>query len=745
MTTTLFYRKSINSKITSAFVVLALFIQLVAPLGYVYAVDEDPGVTTPVSEVTTEVLPEAVPADEAGDVLGEETSTVEQTDESAKTEEVQEIVVVPARVSATLIVCDTEADLPNWGATNQVIDANTASDFLAEHENCKAKPGWSFQWSTTEDNVGDNAASGGPEWTTFGPTDGTGVASIDIAAGTNVVVRQVPKHKFVDFSGFNQTEEYSAEMVCGAPEGNHLYNNRESLGAVESDTTYYCIGFNAPQPVVQQEPTVTLVATKIVCDVESDLPDLAGTNTPITATTATDFLAAHPNCRAQEGWNFQWSYKNVGSPGDNKQMGGEGWNLVGPTGANGTVSVSIPVSNDITVREERRAGYVNFSGIDNHHNSVSAEMVCTTPPEGQLHRYDNREPLGAVVEGGTYYCVAFNPITIDQQAPVCDANVNLIENGDFEAPVLGANSWSIIPPTNTSLKWLVSWIGSPATGTLGLEIQRNVAGSSFTGQQHAELDGDHPTTIWQTIPTVPGKEYKLDFQYSARPGVATADNKIDVKVDGVVLGAQLANDGSALGDTSWSAQSRTFVATGTTTKVEFADAGADTSYGGYLDAVSVRCQGDPVPPRQIDSTEIQNPIQKSMGTAGGFMAQSNTLGEVLGASTEAVDAALAQCGEYLRSYIKMGQKNQAGDVIRLQVFLNKYLGTKLVPRGVYDKATFDAVRAFQVKTADEVLEPWKNTPGGINENGTGYVYKTTKRMINMIMCPELNIEMPELE
>ncbi len=665
----------------------------------------------------------------------------------------------------------------------------------------------------------------------------------------------------------------------------------EVLGEVQEST----------EPVVQDReialPTATLVATKIVCDVESDLPDLAATNTAITATTATDFLAEHPNCRAQEGWNFQWAYKDVGSPGDNKQMGAEGWNLIGPTDANGTVTATIPVSNDIGVREERRAGYIGFSGIDNHHNGVSAEMVCTTPPAGAVHRYDNREPLGTVVEGGTYYCVAFNPIVADPQAPVCDANVNLIQNGDFEAPAIANGSYSIVPSSNPLLKWLLSWITPPANGTLGLELQNNVAGSPFSGNQLAELDGDHPVTIYQNITTIPGKEYKLDFQYSARPGRDTNDNKIDVKVDNVVLGAQLAADGTSLSDTSWQAQSRTFVATGTTTKVEFADAGTDTSFGGYLDAVSVRCQGDPVPPtptvtiraqkvicnseanlpnwgngsysnitgttaadyvaasngqcrlepnwefqwgdqsagdlgngvvvstpgyttfnagsvniplapgmteihlREVlkdgyipftgqNTTQnvsaefyctgdalnydnwdfIRNPVanttyhcvafntptpvvqtdtqdipQRSIGTVSGFMTQPNTLGEVLGASTEAVDAALAQCGEYLGSYIKMGQKNKAGDVIRLQAFLNKYLGTKLVPRGVYDKATFDAVRAFQVQTADEVLEPWKGTPGGINENGTGYVYKTTKRMINMIMCPELNIEMPELE
>ncbi len=737
MTTRFFTRKNFLSKVTSTLTIAALLVQLVAPAITAYAVDEDPQLPAVVE--TTEIVPEVTP--EVLTTTDETTAPVEDVAEAQPAvEEARVAVEGEATISATTIVCDTEADLPDWGATNQAVDETTATVYVTEHPNCKKVSGWNYQWSQTEANMGDNAPSGGPEWTTFGPTGVDGIATIAIPAETNVVIRQIGKHHFIDFSGQNFDKLYSAELICGAPESNHLFNNRESLGSVTSGTTYHCIAFNTPVPVVEEVPTATLVATKIVCDLESDLPDLAATNTAITATTATDFLATHPGCRAQAGWNFQWSHKSVGSPGDNKQMGGEGWNLVGPTGVNGTVTMPIPVADDITVREERRGGYIGFSGIDNHHASVSAEMVCGTPPEGAIHRYDNREPLGALTEGGIVYCVAFNPVLPNPEtATMCEANVNLIKNGGFEAPIVANGDYDIVPSGTTGLEWLVEWVSGSLPAPAGLEIQHAVAGTSFGGSlQHAELDGDAPVAIYQNIPTVIGKEYKLDYHYSARPNVV--DNTIEIKINGTVA-ATLSQNGTGNADTVWNTGTLTFVATSTTTKVEFKDTSNPDTLGGYIDSISMTCLGNPQTP-PVDQTPG---VSKTGSKVSGSYA-TRTLGEVLGASTEAeVDAALAMCEEYIHSFIKFGQKNSAGDVIRLQTFLNQYLGTKLIPSGTYDKATFDAVKKFQVETKAEVLLPWKDTPGGINEGGTGYVYKTTKRMINMIKCPALNIAMPELK
>lgn len=104
-------------------------------------------------------------------------------------------------------------------------------------------------------------------------------------------------------------------------------------------------------------------------------------------------------------------------------------------------------------------------------------------------------------------------------------------------------------------------------------------------------------------------------------------------------------------------------------------------------------------------------------------------GEVLGVAT---------CEPYLRTFMQMGQQNLEEDVIKLQTFLNEYMGENLVVDGVYGPKTFEAVKRFQVQEFDEVLKPWYIT------EPTGIVRETTMRRINNIMCPELNIQMPIL-
>lgn len=111
-------------------------------------------------------------------------------------------------------------------------------------------------------------------------------------------------------------------------------------------------------------------------------------------------------------------------------------------------------------------------------------------------------------------------------------------------------------------------------------------------------------------------------------------------------------------------------------------------------------------------------------------------GQVLGASTS--------CGIYLNDYIKLGANNNPLEVMKLQVFLNSNLGINLPVTGYYGPLTYKAVEDFQVKYNGSVLSPW--VPYGLTSGTTptGYVYKTTQRWINLIMCPSLDLPMPIL-
>jgi hypothetical protein len=56
-----------------------------------------------------------------------------------------------------------------------------------------------------------------------------------------------------------------------------------------------------------------------------------------------------------------------------------------------------------------------------------------------------------------------------------------------------------------------------------------------------------------------------------------------------------------------------------------------------------------------------------------------------------------------------------------------------------------AVEQFQLLVKEDVLKPWVDI--GLQSNvddPTGYVYRTTQRKINLIICPDLGLAMPDL-
>ena len=205
-------------------------------------------------------------------------------------------------------------------------------------------------------------------------------------------------------------------------------------------------------------------------------------------------------------------------------------------------------------------------------------------------------------------CIPIPPPT-PTPAPVCNPDTNLLQNAGFEAPIV--SSWDIIPFTNTALKWLGAWV-TPHSDEVpfGLELQASAAGTPAEGRQLAELDGYHPTTIWQDIPTIPGNDYTLNVKFSARPGTSIADNVLQVLAGGVQLGAQESRAGT--GVTVWTPVTRTFTATSTVTRVQFADLGGDNSLGSYLDDSSLYCVG-----KHVDNGHLII-VKHSVGGNGEF-------------------------------------------------------------------------------------------------------------------------------
>lgn len=134
------------------------------------------------------------------------------------------------------------------------------------------------------------------------------------------------------------------------------------------------------------------------------------------------------------------------------------------------------------------------------------------------------------------------------------AHANLIQNGSFENYNLGnacKNSASIgcvnvgAGATLASGQWAI--LGSPSgntgtladwnTGTLGVELRNNVAGSAFDGNIFVELDTTANSLVYQNIGTTLGTHYLLSFAYQPRPGVTNASNPIRVTWNGSTVNA----------------------------------------------------------------------------------------------------------------------------------------------------------------------------------------------------------------
>ena len=164
--------------------------------------------------------------------------------------------------------------------------------------------------------------------------------------------------------------------------------------------------------------------------------------------------------------------------------------------------------------------------------------------------------------------------------PFSAANANLITNGSFESPAIGG--WNVF---STISGW------TTISGS-GIEIQHGVAGSSYDGVQHVELDSYNNSAMEQLVSTTVGQIYDLSFAYSPRPGIPASSNGISVYWDGSLIDTIT---GYVNGDTSWSLHNYLVTATSSTSSLVFAATGTNDSLGGYIDAVSLETARVPEP------------------------------------------------------------------------------------------------------------------------------------------------------
>lgn len=521
---------------------------------------------------------------------------------------------VTITINATKIICDNESDLPDWSDGQKMFDgitATTASEFLAlKGDSCRLASDWGFAWAYPGvGNPGSETTGiGGEGWNDFDTkTNAQGVATVSITLepGTKELwAREQFQEGYIPFADSTGTNAVSAEFYCHHNVVNfdnydYITKTRTDETAFEDGGVFHCISFNvpikeAPQCIDELDGSwadkVYAVNQGLRKDGSAVLPARSDSTL---ATNASDWISGGSNGFFSLGFggsitlSFDSFVPDV--PGDD---------IFIHEATNGSYPlevVNVEVSQDGTTWESVGAAD-NTSGskitpIDFSSTSFAWIKFVKLTDVSDASLFSND------ADGFDLDAVKVSQQVCDEpkeETLSCNPEVNLLANGSFENPAVSTGAYGIFDQSIPGLDWLVDWVSALTEGVPGLEIQNNVAGAPDigSGNQFAELDGNHPVKISQNIPTIPGKEYKLSFKYSPRPGAQSGTNMIEARADGNLLGAILSGVGGAL--TNWTSETRTFIADANT-KIEFIDTDTDNSYGGYIDDVSLTCLGDPAP------------------------------------------------------------------------------------------------------------------------------------------------------
>jgi hypothetical protein len=180
-----------------------------------------------------------------------------------------------------------------------------------------------------------------------------------------------------------------------------------------------------------------------------------------------------------------------------------------------------------------------------------------------------------------------------------------ITNGSFETPVVPVGGFTNFGSGSTGITgWTVVGAAGGVSIVSGTFSQNGISFPAESGAQWLDLTGDNTNSnegVQQTFATTSGTQYTVSFWVGNvyNPGgIFGTTSTVDVLLGGtggtLLLAATNAN--MTTGIQTWEQFTTTFVATGSTSTLDFINADPDTDNSNGLDNVSVNQSGQsPVP------------------------------------------------------------------------------------------------------------------------------------------------------
>lgn len=153
-----------------------------------------------------------------------------------------------------------------------------------------------------------------------------------------------------------------------------------------------------------------IVAYKIICDDERELPDSFDFNWEIESDTANNWVNNYKSCYLAEWWNFQYWFDDAITPnGSFYWEASPNWNSFWTTNSNGEATAYIRDLENVgkvKIREVNQEWYIPFTDAKTNESQYSAELYCGK----DITNYDNEEWITGsnLSYWSTVYCVAWN-------------------------------------------------------------------------------------------------------------------------------------------------------------------------------------------------------------------------------------------------------------------------------------------------------------------------------------------------